>query len=149
MSLVGSPFGNCWKPSSYPKPTTPKKEEAPEPETVGAGAGDLNLKKYLGQKGKELVADGTLEDAKPATVLQEYYRETVSEGSGQYDEPALRKFGSMIRVKPADVEWFEKQVGPLSDDFASTVYSVVLQDAMQAMCGDPAVAVALCASVRK
>lgn len=146
MSLVGSPFGNCWKPSSYPKPTQPKQEQAPE--TVGADEGDLNLKKFLGMKGKELVAEGSLEDAKPATVLQEYYRETVSEGSGQYDDKAMRKFGSMIRVKPADVEWFEKQVGPLSDDFASTVFSSVLQDAMQAMIGDPAVAIALCASTR-
>ena len=142
MSLVGSPFGGCLKPGYYP-PSKPTPEPKAEPETCGADEGDLNLKKFLGHKGKELVAEGTCESAKAADVLQEYYRETVSEGSGQYDEAALRKFGSMVRVKPADVSWFEKQVGPLSDDFSATVYGVVLQDAVSAMVGDPSLAAAL------
>ena len=139
MSL--GPSGGCLKPGYYPpsKPTTKK----PEPETCGADEGDLNLKKFLGHKGEELKKEGSLESSGAAHVLQEYYRETVSEGSGQYDEAALRKFGSMVRVKPADVSWFEKQVGPLSDDFSATVYGVILQDAMSAMVGDPSLAAAL------
>ena len=140
MSLVGSPFGGCLKPG-YQPPSKPSKPA--EPESTGAPEGELNLKKFLSHKATEIKDECELSDTKPATILQDYYRETVSEGSGQYDEASIRKFSSMIRVRPADVSWFEKQVGPLSDDFASTVYGVVLMDAMSAMVGDPSLAAAL------
>lgn len=145
MSMVGSPFGGCLKPG-YQPPSKPS--PAPEEASGEAPEGALSIKKFLSHKGKELKQQEILEDARPASVLQEYYRETVSEGSGQYDEAALRKFGSMVNVKESDRTWFEKQVGPLSDDFASTVYGVILQDAMAAMCGDPALAVAFYASTK-
>ena len=76
-------------------------------------------------------------------MLSEYYAETVSEGSGQYDEQALRRLASVVTVRAEDVKWFEQNQGPLSDNISSTVYGVILQDAMSAMVGNPGVAWAL------
>lgn len=108
--------------------------------------GGLSLRKFLAHQGEQLQKQELIEDASPSAVLQDHYREEVSEGSGQYDEDAMRKFGTMVRVAPADRAWFENQIGPISEDFASTVYGRVLQDAMAAMIGDPSLAVALYAA---
>lgn len=132
-------------------PKRPKTEPKAEPKAPAADESGLSIKKFLAQKGKELAAEDEayVSDTKPGTVLQEYYRETVSEGSGQYDEAAYKKFGQMVKVPAAEVKWFEKEVGPLSDDFASTVYGAVLLDAMQAITGDPSVAAALYVAGKK
>lgn len=127
----------------------PKEKAAPKAESGDEGA--LSIKKFLTSKAKELHAqdEGYVSEPTADALLQEYYRENVSEGSGQYDEAAYRKFGQMIDVPAKEIAWFEKEVGPLSDDFAATVYGAVLLDAMQAITGDPSVAAAFWVAGKK
>lgn len=120
-----------------------RRRHAPQAEEP-APQRELSIKKFLGQKGAELAKeDDSYADATPEYVLENYYTELVSEGSGQYDAKEMRAYGQFVAVKPDEVAWFNKQMDGSERDFKDEVFGSVIADALSAIGGSAPLALAL------
>lgn len=105
----------------------------------------LSLTKALDLKAEELAANGEeVED-----VLQDYYRETCSEGSGQYDVEDLRKTIRNTPIDRASLREVRSQLAGADKDFRDTVIGCVVEDALAAITCNPALAATLTVASKK
>lgn len=105
---------------------------------------ELSITKFLSTKAEELAKeDKDYKGADAEYVLNNYYVENVSEGSGLYDDNAMRAYAQLMPVKAEDVKWFNDQMSTSEPDFRAEVYGNIISDAMSAIGADPALALAL------
>lgn len=105
----------------------------------------LSLTKALEYKGKELAA----EDCEVDDVLQDYYRENCSEGSGQYDVADLRETIKTTPIEPKSLKAVKADLAGADREFMDTVIGCVVEDALSAITNNPAIAAALTVAMKK
>ncbi|MEW6281788.1 MAG: hypothetical protein AB1758_24495 [Candidatus Eremiobacterota bacterium] len=146
MSQMGIAPGGCmgdWRKRKDPYAGERWTDDSAPPP---AGGRELSLKKFLNHKAKELVKEGTFDKATANSVLQDYYRETASEGSGQYDVDEMRATAQLVPLKREDVQWFDSKFRGSDPEFRDIVLGMIVADAMSAIGTDPGLAVALSVS---
>ena len=99
----------------------------------------LSLTKALEFKGKELSEKEQFE----GDVLQDYYRENASEGSGCFDVKDLRETIKTTPIEAASMKAVEAELKGCDEEFRDTVIGCLVADALAAVTGNPAVALAL------
>ena len=99
----------------------------------------LSLTKALEFKGQELSKNEQFE----GDVLQDYYRENVSEGSGCFDIKDLRETIKTTPIEASSMKAVEAELKGCETAFRDTVIGCVVADALAAVTGNPALAQAL------